>query len=112
MPHVDGGTLHAYLDGELPGPGGARLTAPLAECAVCRARLEEERALAHRARDLLALAAPPVPRARRRVRPWRTLRLPLAWAATVAAALGRRRFHARRLSAPRPIRSVDQHPGR
>ena len=86
MSHVDEGTLHAYLDGELPGAEMSRFTAHLAECVDCRARLEEERALVQRARDLLALVAPPSSRARKRAHPWRRLRLPLAWAATVALA--------------------------
>ena len=90
MPHVDDGTLHAYLDGELPAAERDRCTAHLAECAACRDHLEEERALRIRARDLLALAVPPVreraaaaPLAHRRPQRWQ---FPLAWAATVMVA--------------------------
>jgi len=102
MSHVDEGTLHAYLDGELPGAEMSRFTAHLAECAECRARLEEERALVQRARDLLALVAPPSSRARKRAHPWRRLRLPLAWAATVALAFAIGRYE----ESARPGREV------
>ena len=96
MSHVDDGSLHAYLDGELPASEAARLQAHIAECAECRGRLEEERALIRRAGELLALAEPPardVPpfRAgdlRPPVRVWWQVRFPLAWAATVVLALG------------------------
>ena len=91
MSHVDEGTLHAYLDGELPAPERERWAVHIAACAECRTRLEEERALAARARELLAHVAPPArapvaPRARRPARAWRSVRLPLAWAATVTIA--------------------------
>jgi len=97
MPHVDEGTLHAYLDGELPSAERKTLEAHLAECASCRATLEEERALLDRASALLGTArpterpAPPfeqlgVPRAPTRS-PWR-VRTPVAWAASIALALG------------------------
>src|SRR6266436_2119235 len=75
MSHADEGTLHAYLDGELSGGERERVAAHLAECEACRARLDEERALVTRARDLLALAAPAERPAaglpgRRRARTW------------------------------------------
>ena len=96
MSHVDDGTLHTYLDGELP-PGEARdLEGHLAQCRECQVRLDEERALIARADELLGLAAPPdraIPPFRPGdreppVRLWWRLRLPLAWAATVVVALG------------------------
>jgi len=95
MSHVDDGTLHAYLDGELTPVERARLEAHVAECAACRTRLEEERALIERASSLLGLAqprehaAPPPPlhQLRRPSVVWR-LRVPVAWAATVVLALG------------------------
>src|SRR5712691_894728 len=96
MSHVDDGTLHAYLDGEL-GPAEAQgVDAHIAQCPACRARVEEERALITRAGELLALAAPPErelpPFRAGDVRPlkrlWWQVRLPLAWAATVVLALG------------------------
>jgi len=97
MPHVDEGTLHAYLDGELPFAERKTLDVHLAECASCRTMLEEERALLDRASALLGAArpterpAPPfeqlsVPRPPRRS-PWR-VRTPVAWAASIALALG------------------------
>jgi len=102
MSHVDEGTLHAYLDGELPGAELALFTAHLAECAECRARLDEERALVQRARDLLALVAPPSSRVRKRAHPWRRLRVPLAWAATVALAFAIGRYE----ESARPTREL------
>lgn len=95
MPHVDEGTLHAYLDGELRREEMERLRAHIEECAVCRGRLEEERALVERASRLLERAAPPVTgrpvpefeRLRPRSRP-RLPFVPLAWAATLLLAIG------------------------
>jgi anti-sigma factor RsiW len=96
MSHVDDGTLHAYLDGELSPAEAQGVDAHLAQCPACRGRLEEERALITRAGELLALAAPPdrelPPFRAGDVKPptrlWWQVRLPLAWAATVALALG------------------------
>ncbi len=96
MPHVDDGTLHAYLDGELSPPEAQGVEAHVAQCAGCRTRLDEERALITRAAELLGRAAPPdreLPPFRAGdvkppVRLWWQVRLPLAWAATVALALG------------------------
>ena len=95
MSHVDDGTLHAYLDGELTPVESERLDAHLAACEACRARLEEERALIERASKLLSRAVPPTPeraapplhQLRRPRVAWR-LRIPLAWAATVVMAVG------------------------
>jgi len=97
MPHVDEGTLHAYLDGELPSAERKTVDAHLAECTSCRAMLVEERALLERASALLGAArpvdraAPPfeqlgVSRSRKRS-PWH-VRMPVAWAASIALALG------------------------
>src|SRR6266481_1796265 len=96
MSHVDDGTLHAYLDGELAPAEAQGVDAHFAQCPACRGRLEEERALITRAGELLALAAPPErelpPFRAGDVRPlkrlWWQVRLPLAWAATVVLALG------------------------
>lgn len=96
MSHVDDGTLHAYLDGELPWVEAQGLAAHMAQCPTCRTRLEEEQALIGRADELLGLAAPPhrdLPPLRTGdlrlpARLWWQVRLPLAWAATVALALG------------------------
>src|SRR6267143_2110380 len=96
MSHVDEGTLHAYLDGELPPAEARGIDAHLAQCLACRGRFDEERALITRAGELLALAAPPdrelPPFRAGDVKPparlWWRVRLPLAWAATVVLALG------------------------
>lgn len=96
MSHVDEGTLHAYLDGELTPVEVGRLESHLAGCAACRARLDEERALIERAARLLdaavppgpARAAPPLHQLRRSRSGWRKLQVPLAWAATIVLALG------------------------
>ena len=94
MSHVDEGTLHAYLDGELPAADRAALESHVAQCAACRANLAEERALIARAGQLLAAAqpadrpAPPLQQLRQRPvrRPWH-VRTPVAWAASVVLAL-------------------------
>ena len=93
MSHVDDGRLHEYLDGQLSTIEAVELERHLMECPACRTRLEEERALTKRAGRLLALAGPPD-----RVTPawpeataageWLKLRVPLAWAAVAALALG------------------------
>src|SRR5207245_1032471 len=59
MSHVDDGTLHAYLDGELSPPEAQAVEAHVAQCLACGTRLEEERALIVRAGELLAQAAAP-----------------------------------------------------
>src|SRR2546428_5978460 len=82
MSHVDEGTLHAYLDGELPSGERTALEAHLADCATCRANLTEERALRERATALLGSAlpaerpAPPLEQLRREPQrsPWRVRR--------------------------------------
>lgn len=115
MSHVDDGTLHAYLDGELTPVERARLEAHVAECAACRNRLDEERALIERASGLLGLAqpperaAPPLHELRRPSVVWR-LRVPVAWAATVVLALGLGYYAGDRMSdrtslsaAPEPV---------
>ena len=96
MSHVDDGTLHAYLDGELAPAEAQGVDAHLAQCPACRERLDVERALIARAGELLALAAPPErelpPFRAGHVKPparaWWQVRQPLAWAATVVVALG------------------------
>src|SRR5437667_2137580 len=95
MSHVDEGTLHAYLDGELPSAERTALEAHLADCATCRANLTEERALRERAAALLGSArpaerpAPPLEQLRRESKrsPWH-VRRSFAWAASIALALG------------------------
>src|SRR6266550_2010339 len=95
MSHVDEGTLHAYLDGELPSAERATLEAHLEGCATCRANLTEERGLRERASAVLGSArpaerpAPPLEQLRREPNrsPWR-VRRSFAWAASIALALG------------------------
>jgi len=93
MSHVDEGTLHAYLDGELPPVERERVDSHLKGCPACQARLAEERALIERADRLLGMAAPPeraLPPLDTLRKPrilWR-LRRPLAWAATIVLAVG------------------------
>jgi len=94
MSHVDEGTLHAYLDGELPSPERAALESHLAQCATCRAQLAEERALLERSAALLGSArpveraVPPFEQVRRATRrPW-YVRTEFAWAASLVLAVG------------------------
>jgi len=95
MSHVDEGTLHAYLDGELPPAERTALETHLADCTTCRATLTEERALRERASAVLGSArpaerpAPPLEQLRREPKrsPWR-VRRSFAWAASIALALG------------------------
>src|SRR5207253_10270246 len=90
------GSLHGYLDGELALAEARGVDAHLAQCPECRRRVDEERALIARAAELLAVATPPdraLPAFRAGdvkapTRQWWQVRLPLAWAATVALALG------------------------
>src|SRR3954451_4899092 len=95
MPHVDEGTLHAYLDGELPSAERTALQTHLAECASCRATLAEERAPPERASALLGMTRPAEWRApafeqlkRRRARRRWQIRTPVAWGASIGVALG------------------------
>jgi len=94
MSHVDEGTLHAYLDGELPSSERAALEAHLAQCTTCRATLAEERALLERASALLGSTrpierpAPPFEQLRRPKRSQWRVRTPFAWAASIMLALG------------------------
>src|SRR5437667_4445879 len=109
MSHVDDGTLHAYLDGELSPAEVQGVEAHLAQCPACRGRLDEERALITRAGELLALAAPPdrelPPFRAGHVKPparaWWQVRQPLAWAATVVVALGIGTYLGRGVEQPR-----------
>ena len=91
MRHLDEGTLHALLDGEIPSAELPPIQAHLGACAECRARLTEEQDLLAESDRLIevlelpeaAPAAATVRTAPRRVWPAR-----LAWAATVVLAAG------------------------
>jgi putative zinc finger protein len=96
MSHVDEGTLHAYLDGELPPAERAGLESHLEQCNACQTLLTEEQALRERASALLGATRPserPVPpfqelrRAQRRPAPWYARRT-FAWAASLVLAVG------------------------
>jgi len=105
MSHVDEGRLSAYLDRPIDSSSDrAEIEEHLAECAECRERLGELRALKERADALLRRAAPAdvaMPgfdeiearaRARRGAGPRRVLSLhrltALGWAATIVLAVG------------------------
>ena len=95
MLHVDEGTLHSYLDGELSADERAAVETHLSQCATCRASLAEERALRERASAVLGAArpverpAPPFEQLRREAKrsPWR-VRRSIAWAASIVLAIG------------------------
>ncbi len=116
MRHVTDGELHAFLDGGLDllsGDRGGEVRDHLAECPVCRERLQDEDTIRARATEILRdpglgklslptfeelrerasapapePSAPPVP-AKKEVRYRGPLRgLPMAWAATIVLALG------------------------
>lgn len=101
MSHLGEGQLHAYLDNERhDGITALRheVDVHLAACAQCRARLAEERRMRDRAAAILraggpgAVTAPPFEQLAARKRSESLRRAPriqvLAWAATVALALG------------------------
>ena len=96
MPHLEDGTLHALLDGEIPSEELPPIEAHLAACAECRARLEAERAIRGEADGLVEAIEAPAPgvaratvgaRAAPAKRPRRWLR-EVAWAASVVLAAG------------------------
>jgi len=106
MPHVSDGEIHGYLDGALDAFGAddaSRIRSHLDRCDDCAVRLEQARDLRDRAEAILTgsdpapVVAPPFEEIRRRAaadgaRPQTgSRRLPptsLAWAASVALALG------------------------
>lgn len=99
MSHVDEGTLHAYLDGQLSEGQRRQVDAHVSSCIECQARLERATALAERVSERMAELEPgPVQApawreiearaAARRARiPRRSWVQPsLAWAASIAIA--------------------------
>ena len=95
MSHLDEGRLMALLDGELTGTDQQDAERHLQSCSECSARLSELRSLMQEADGLVSdLGEPPAPasvtvspRAERRA-PRRASLRPLAWAASIVAALG------------------------
>ncbi|MGD2121357.1 MAG: hypothetical protein PVJ76_06420 [Gemmatimonadota bacterium] len=113
MRHVTDGELHAFLDGGLdllPDGRGEEIRNHIAECPVCRERLQDEEAIRSRAESILEApnlsettlptfeelrerAEAPLPQPSRDREERRHYRgplrgLPLAWAATIVLALG------------------------
>ncbi len=91
--HLDEGVIHAWLDGELHGEQVARITAHVATCAECAARVAEARGLiagAHRVVTLLddaplaAMTPATTPTAGTELSVWRLLRVTPARAAIAA----------------------------
>ena len=103
MQHLDEGTLHALLDGEIPSRELTGIQSHLAGCAECRSRLEAERGLASEALSLVQTIELPedsAPGTRRSALGPRRSALGtrqdggkswvwgLAWAASLAGAVG------------------------
>ena len=120
MSHVDEGTLHAYLDGELSSAERAAVDAHLGQCGDCRTALAEARALLERATALLGSAAPrerPAPpfeelrpKTASQRSPWRVIR-PLAWAASIVLAVGLGYYLRTPPTIPAPTHAVATEPG-
>ena len=92
MPHLDEGTLHALVDGEVRSADLEAIRTHLAVCAECRAQLDEARACAGEAAGLVELVeVPPAGQGADKPRGGTRRRFPmreLAWAASVVAAVG------------------------
>ncbi|MEP6589903.1 MAG: hypothetical protein ABJC19_01865 [Gemmatimonadota bacterium] len=93
MPHLDEGTIHELLDGEIPSSELPPITTHLTRCAECRARLERAQALMAEADELIAVLDLPaeaeapatVVTPIRRPQHWMA---PVAWAASLVLAAG------------------------
>ena len=111
MSHLDEGTLHALLDGEIPSRELGPIQSHLAACPDCRNRLEEERGLATQALDLVQEIEVPSGPARLNPRhpARRTATLGLAWAATLIGAVGLG-YAARGISDSGPTAAIDAAP--
>src|SRR5262245_28591621 len=59
MPHVDEGTLHALLDGDLGAAEVLEVQTHFATCAACAARLDEARQMLAETERLVAALEPP-----------------------------------------------------
>lgn len=91
--HLDEGTLHELLDGEIPSSDLPPIQAHLAACSECRARLDGARGFEAASEDLLTMLDTPADTPREKPAPVVPLhRAPwarnLAWAATVVLAVG------------------------
>ncbi|MGH7657619.1 MAG: zf-HC2 domain-containing protein [Gemmatimonadales bacterium] len=89
MSHPDDGILAALLDGELTGEDQRTLESHLRGCAVCRARLEDERSMMAEADGMIGeIELPAGVNAAPAGTPWWIRYRPLAWAATIVLAAG------------------------
>jgi hypothetical protein len=107
--------LHAYLDGGLSALDAVRVERHVADCAACRQRLDQARALIQRAARLLEWASPPAERAAPPLADLRPAamprwRVPVAWAATIVIALGAGIYGGQILLAPREKGAVQPPP--
>ncbi len=91
MSHIDEGTLHSYLDGEVSERQRTEIEGHLATCEQCQAKLEAAEVLSGRAAELLAELEPGAVQ-------------PPSWLEIEERAEARRRAEAQRLAAPRPVR--------
>jgi hypothetical protein len=94
MPHLEEGTIHAWLDRAVTGDEGARVEQHLAECAECTAMVAEARGLIAGASRVVAsldiVRGGVIPRpavARRGSSLWRALRITPARAALAASLM-------------------------
>lgn len=89
MSHPDDGTLQMLLDGELDPEERNRIQAHLDGCAACAARLTEARQFLEQADRLVELVVVPASAPRRQVATkHRAAIRTLAWAASIAVAVG------------------------
>ncbi len=91
--HLDDGTIHELLDGEIPSQSLPPIQSHLAHCPECRMRLDAAREMVAETDDLIeALDEPVAPTMPMVIRPQRVTTRPwvrrLAWAASVAIAVG------------------------
>jgi len=88
MSHLESGTIHALLDGEIPSAELGPIQAHLAACAECRALLEAERRLQTESDGLIELLQLPGEVSQAEGAPRRRWVRGLAWAASLVAAVG------------------------
>ena len=88
MSHLESGTIHALLDGEIPSSELGPIQGHLAACAECRALLETERGLLTASDGLIELLELPADTPITAGAPRRRWIRGLAWAASLVAAVG------------------------